>query len=364
MRIQEIERLTGLTRKTIRYWEARGLVRVERSDNSYRAYDEEALRQLRLIAALRQAGISVTAIQLWQDGVISSAELLTGRLDELKTADSVTAGQRELCGRLLNHVGQGIDLREGLPDTSIQPQQDEGADFDSEAPLCVGIDIGTTTISAAILDLANRRQLTSCTLQSGADIPVAEPWRHEQDAGRIFGRVKSLLDSLLDRCPNIRAVGLSCQMHGIVCVDGDGRLLSPLYTWQDGRAGLQENGRSAVGELRALTEASVSAGYGLATCLYNKEHGLLPAGTAKICTIGDYVGMALTGRTSPLTHVSNAAPWAAGTWRADASPPDWRRPGWRVCCPASPTARCCWAAIGAYRRRQPSATTRPAFSAR
>ena len=64
MLIQEIERLTGLTRKTIRYWESRGLLSVGRSDNQYRDYDDEALRRIMEIAMLRQAGISVTGIGL------------------------------------------------------------------------------------------------------------------------------------------------------------------------------------------------------------------------------------------------------------------------------------------------------------
>ena len=40
MRISDVEKQTGLTRKTIRFYEAKGLLTVGRSDNSYRDYDE------------------------------------------------------------------------------------------------------------------------------------------------------------------------------------------------------------------------------------------------------------------------------------------------------------------------------------
>ena len=50
-----------------------------------------------------------------------------------------------------------------------------------------------------------------------------------------------------------------------------------------------------------------ASGYGLVTHLYNRRHGLVPEETAGLCTIGDYLGMQLTGRKQPLMHTSIAA---------------------------------------------------------
>ena len=132
MRIQEIERLTGLTRKTIRYWESRGLLSVGRSDNQYRDYDDEALRRIMEIAMLRQAGISVTGIGLWQDGVISADEMLETRLAELRDADALTASQREMIDRL-----RGV-LAGGNAEPSGALSDGEDAECASEA-MVVGI---------------------------------------------------------------------------------------------------------------------------------------------------------------------------------------------------------------------------------
>ena len=63
MRIREVERLTGLSRKAIRLYEAKGLLTVERSGNDYREYGNEDVARLKRIAALRRAGVSITDIQ-------------------------------------------------------------------------------------------------------------------------------------------------------------------------------------------------------------------------------------------------------------------------------------------------------------
>ncbi len=39
MKISEVEKITGLTAKAIRLYEEKGLISVERRDNSYRDYD-------------------------------------------------------------------------------------------------------------------------------------------------------------------------------------------------------------------------------------------------------------------------------------------------------------------------------------
>ncbi|MBQ2707018.1 MAG: MerR family transcriptional regulator [Clostridia bacterium] len=302
MRIQEIERLTGLTRKTIRYWESRGLLSVGRSDNQYRDYDDEALRRIMEIAMLRQAGISVTGIGLWQDGVISADEMLETRLAELRDADALTASQREMIDRL-----RGV-LAGGNAEPSGVVQDGEDADFSASESMVIGIDIGTTTISAAIIDLETGRQLTAYTLASGAAIPTDSPHAHLQDAAQIARRVQGLLDSLIARYGSIRAIGLSGQMHGIVYTDANGALCSPLWTWQDESAGLPiDGGASAAARLQALTGGAASAGYGLATHYYHLLTGTVPAGAAKLCSVADSIAMLLTGRREPLVHTSMAA---------------------------------------------------------
>ncbi len=64
LRIQEVAAETGLTPRTIRYYEERGLLRpAGRSGGDYRLYDASDLEQLRFIKGLRDdAGLSIADI--------------------------------------------------------------------------------------------------------------------------------------------------------------------------------------------------------------------------------------------------------------------------------------------------------------
>jgi sedoheptulokinase len=307
MRIRDVEILTGLSRKTIRFYEEKGLLSVDRSDNSYREYDEGVVEQLKLIALLRQAGISLADIQLWQDGVISSGEMLNKRLTELRSAADIAMDQVRLCNQLL--AGELQDLMgEACKSSADDPDLDEVSDAPGD--LCLGLDIGTTTISAVVLDPAGGRSVGVYTIAGASDIPADHVWEKMQDPEKIVSRVVKLLDSLLRRFPGVKSVGITGQMHGILYVNQDGNALSPLYTWQDERAGMGDPSPCRI--LADRTGYTVSPGYGLATHFALMQSGEVPSGAAKICTIMDYAVMKLTGRTDPVMHTSNAA--SLGFW--------------------------------------------------
>jgi len=170
---------------------------------------------------------------------------------------------------------------------------------------CIGIDIGTTTISAVVLDVANGKTLGVDTIANASDIPSDFIWEKIQDAEQITERVRQLLESLHNKYAEVKAIGITGQMHGILYVDAAGNAISPLYTWQDERAG--QGVPSPCQILEDRTGYRIAPGYGLATHFANHINGNVPDGTAKLCTIMDYIVMKLTGRTCPITHCSNAA---------------------------------------------------------
>ena len=59
MRIGELARQAGTTTRTLRYYEARGLLPARRGENGYRRYDEEDLRLLRQIRLLQDFGFEL-----------------------------------------------------------------------------------------------------------------------------------------------------------------------------------------------------------------------------------------------------------------------------------------------------------------
>ncbi len=187
----------------------------------------------------------------------------------------------------------------------------------------LGLDIGTTTISAVVVGMEEREILKAYTIPNGSFIETDLPWEKIQDPDKIMQKALGLLEEILQEHQDIGVIGLTGQMHGIVYLDENGKHISPLYIWQDGRGNipvekilsedpvpedaLSEAGRSICGILEEEYGVKAHTGYGLVTHLYNCRNNLVPEGAVKVCTIMDYLGMRLTGRRTPLMHSSNAA---------------------------------------------------------
>ena len=163
----------------------------------------------------------------------------------------------------------------------------------------LGIDIGTTGISAALLESKGRRILRTLSLPNSSAVKGEKSFESLQDSERIYGTVKELIGAFDGE---FDAVGVTGQMHGILYIGGSGEALSPLYTWQDMRSAQPyEGGKTYAGAL------GVYPGYGAATHFYNKVNSLVPDGARYICTIGDHIAMRLCGAREPLMHITNAA---------------------------------------------------------
>ena len=170
-----------------------------------------------------------------------------------------------------------------------------------ERPCVFGIDIGTTSICAAAVDPESGHQLVALTHKNRAALQSDDPWRKEQDTGLILADVHGLIDGLTAEGYTPTAIGLAGQMHGIVYADGEGRPLSPLYTWQDGRGNEPYKNTTYAEFLKSNT------GYGNVTDFYNRENGLVPKTAENYCTIHDYFVMQLCGLKKAIIHTSDAA---------------------------------------------------------
>lgn len=171
----------------------------------------------------------------------------------------------------------------------------------------IGIDIGTTTVSVTLIDGDGPRVLEKHTLENGSFLKTAFSWERVQNVGVIVSRVLSVLEELLEKESDVVSIGLTGQMHGIVYVDGEGRAVSPLYTWQDGRGGLPDGQGKSLSQKLSEQGLYAALGYGAVTHWYNVQNHLVPQEAVSFCTVADYVGMYLTGRKTPLVHSSQAA---------------------------------------------------------
>ncbi|MFG2829161.1 MerR family transcriptional regulator [Streptomyces sp. NPDC048434] len=59
MRIGDAAAATGMTPRTLRYYEQRGLVTARRTPSGHREYDAEDIRRLQAVRELREAGLTV-----------------------------------------------------------------------------------------------------------------------------------------------------------------------------------------------------------------------------------------------------------------------------------------------------------------
>ena len=172
----------------------------------------------------------------------------------------------------------------------------------------IGIDIGTTTISAVVMDTEKKQLLAIRTVPNNSFLRTKQEWERIQDGELLVKKARILLDELLEQYPFVEAIGLTGQMHGILYTDEEGQAVSPLYTWQDKSGDQAEfNGESVTAWLKRTYGIPASTGYGLVTHLYHVKKGLVPPGSTSMCTIADYLGMCLTGRKTPLLHASNGA---------------------------------------------------------
>lgn len=63
MRIGELARRTGVSPRSLRYYEQRGLLHARRTANGYRTYDEPAVNRVKTIADLLARGLTVEEVR-------------------------------------------------------------------------------------------------------------------------------------------------------------------------------------------------------------------------------------------------------------------------------------------------------------
>lgn len=172
----------------------------------------------------------------------------------------------------------------------------------------IGLDIGTTSISAIVLHAESGEVLEAVTLENDAAILSRNHWESLQDADAIWERTIQLLNRLIAEHRPIGAIGLTGQMHGIVYANSNGQAVGPLCNWQDGRGDLpMTDGKTTYAAYLSSGQYNLSTGYGAVTHFYNTINNLIPAEAASLCTIHSYIGMRLTGAHKPLLHSSDAA---------------------------------------------------------
>ncbi len=185
--------------------------------------------------------------------------------------------------------------------------------------LYVGLDVGTTTLSAVILDAVSGHPLTSHSCGNNASVTIAS--RAELDLAALRTLIIDLLGQTVreigGRRRAIRALGVTGQMHGVALLAPDARPLGPAITWQDGRVEEPIPGRDVtyLQHFMALAGGEEAfrrmgylpaAGFMGPTLHWLRLNGRLPSAPARACFIPDAAVAFLIGHPPP-TDPTDAA---------------------------------------------------------
>ena len=166
----------------------------------------------------------------------------------------------------------------------------------------LGYDIGTSSVKASLVDVTTGQSVASAQYPDAeAPITANQPGWAEQEPEMWWEELKQATKrvfAIADVKNEISAIGISYQMHGLVCVDKEGKPLRPSIIWCDGRAVPYGNAAfEAIGGEKCLSHLLNSPGnFTAAKLSWVKENEPeLFAKIHKIMLPGDYIAMKLSG---------------------------------------------------------------------
>lgn len=105
----------------------------------------------------------------------------------------------------------------------------------------IGYDIGSSSVKASLVDAESGKCVASDFFpKKEAPILAVKPGWAEQEPASWWEYLKEATRSILQSArivkEDIKAIGISYQMHGLVCVDKNKKVLRPAIIWCDSRA--------------------------------------------------------------------------------------------------------------------------------
>jgi xylulokinase len=172
--------------------------------------------------------------------------------------------------------------------------------------LLLGIDLGSSSVKASVIDADSGKCLATAFYPADEmKIIALKPGWAEQDTEIWWTNLKAAIidctGKLGQEKQNIGAIGISYQMHGLVTIDKDHKVLRPSIIWCDSRAvGYGEKAFSSLGNDFCLSHLLNSPGNFTASKLawVKENEPELFSKIHKIMLPGDYMALKLTGEIS------------------------------------------------------------------
>ncbi len=171
----------------------------------------------------------------------------------------------------------------------------------AQQPLLLGLDVSTTGAKALLI---NEQGEVVSTATSPLPLSTPKPLWSEQDPADWWqGMVNSIRQALAQAGvsgADVKAIGLTGQMHGLTMLDAQGEVLRPAILWNDQRTGAQcDEIRAMMGgkaHLIAVTGNDALTGFTAPKILWVRENEPeVYARTGQFLLPKDYIRYKLTG---------------------------------------------------------------------
>ena len=105
--------MSGITRRTLQYYDDEGILPVSRTKENYRLYDENALRKLWEILIYREIGLSIEQIrQILETDRKAQAKILEKQIHSTSESSTMLAEKIRFAEKVMEHGMPAFDDEE------------------------------------------------------------------------------------------------------------------------------------------------------------------------------------------------------------------------------------------------------------
>jgi len=206
LRIGEVAKTYGISKRTLRYWEDVGILKSIRAENGYRYYDDENAARINQIFLLRKLKMPIADIEqiFVADSYNVAVDTLTAYLDNLRNNANLYSSLAAIVEKLLANVKKSRSIEEMFLHLDTQ---NETINFKHDLP-------PQTKLSeriVAVEQLKNTEQLKNVRIVEIPPMTVAsycvESETPEIDCAKVFD--KFVLENNLHKRSGYRSFGFN-----------------------------------------------------------------------------------------------------------------------------------------------------------